>query len=92
MKSKDKFAVVGPGSGDGDAEAVEYAITSIARHLSAARETAGLSQEALASKIGEPPSTVAAVEAGEAPATEGYVESVLRACGLPGDWKGPRTK
>lgn len=60
---------------------------SIARDMRAAREAAGLSQAALAKKIKKSQPMVARVETGDVSVGERYVLAVLKACGLPKDWK-----
>lgn len=79
----EKLAGVQPGTTD----AVAYATASIARGMRAAREHAGLSQAELAKKIGKSQSAVAKAEAGDFSPSEKYVNAVLKACGLPKDWK-----
>jgi len=74
----------------GSVDAVEYATASIARDLRAAREHAGLSQEQLAAKVKKSQAWVSGTESGRTKASERYVASVLKACGLPKDWKGSK--
>ena len=63
---------------------------AIGRELRIARQTAGLTQAQLGDKIRRPHHLVSRVETGETAVGEGYVEDVLKACGLPDDWKAPR--
>jgi len=72
----------------GSVDAVEYATASIARDLRAAREHAGLSQGELARKIKKSQAMVSSTESGKTRPSESYVAAVLKACGLPKDWKG----
>lgn len=64
-----------------------YAEASIARALKVAREHAGFSQDELAAKLGKSQSMVAGAEAGRVRVGEHYVAAVLKACGLPKDWR-----
>jgi ribosome-binding protein aMBF1 (putative translation factor) len=72
-------------------DAIEYARNSIAADLRAARAEAGLTQDKLASKLGKSQTMVSQAESGETSVGENYVAAVLKACGLPKDWK-PRKK
>lgn len=65
---------------------------SIATDLRAAREHAGLTQAELAKKMGKSQTMVSQAESGTARISERYVHTVLKACGLPADWTGPRTR
>jgi ribosome-binding protein aMBF1 (putative translation factor) len=69
------------------ADAVEYARASIGDALKAAREHAGLTQVELAEKLGKSQTMVARAEGGQLSVGERYVAAVLKACGLPKDWK-----
>jgi hypothetical protein len=57
----------------------------IAHDLRAARAKAGLSQAELAKKVSQP--MVANAELGKNRVGRRYMASVLKACGLPKDWK-----
>jgi ribosome-binding protein aMBF1 (putative translation factor) len=74
-------------------DAIDYARASIGADLRAAREHAGLTQEALATKLHKSQTMVSQAEQGRVSVGARYVASVLRACGLPKDWKprGRRT-
>src|SRR4051812_30277220 len=72
---------------DDTVDAVAYARTSIARDLRAAREAAGLTQTALAEKLGKSQSMIAKSEAGDVSVGAAYVAAVLKACGLPKNWQ-----
>lgn len=72
-------------------DAVEYARASIGADLRIAREQAGLTQERLAEKLGKSQTMVARSEAGQVSIGERYIATVLKACGLPKDWK-PATR
>ncbi len=74
---------------EGSVEAVPYAIKSIARALRVARQTPGLTQAQLAAKLHKSQAMVSAAENGRVRVGERYVKAVLRACGLPADWKPP---
>jgi ribosome-binding protein aMBF1 (putative translation factor) len=65
---------------------------SIAVDLRAARERAGLTQAELAAKMGKSQTMVSQAESGTARISERYVQAVLKACGLPQDWSGPRSQ
>jgi ribosome-binding protein aMBF1 (putative translation factor) len=71
--------------------AVTYARESIGADLRAAREHAGMTQEGLAKKLQRSQTLVSQAESGQVSAGARYVASVLKACGLPKDWK-PTTK
>jgi ribosome-binding protein aMBF1 (putative translation factor) len=83
---------------EGSVDALEYASTVIARTLKAAREAGGLTQVELAQKLGKSQPLIGGAENGTINVGERYVASVLKACGLPGDWgpskaaKAKRTK
>lgn len=63
---------------------------SLGRSLRLAREKAGLTQAALAKNLRRSQSMVSSAETGTQRVEQRYVASVLRACGLPTDWKaGP---
>ncbi len=68
-------------------EAIPYARKSIAAALVAARREAGLTVAQLAEKLGKPVAVVTAGESGEESVGETYILAVLKACGLPKDWK-----
>ena len=65
---------------------------SIAVDLRAAREQAGLTQAELAKKMGKSQTMVSQAESGTARISERYVRAVLKACGLPLGWSGPRSR
>jgi DNA-binding XRE family transcriptional regulator len=71
----------------GTVDAIEYARGSIGEALRAAREHAGLTQTDLAARLGKSQTLVARAEAGQTSVGERYVAAVLKACGLPKDWK-----
>ena len=73
-------------------DALEYGQRSLCRTLRAAREAAGLTQAELAHKLGKAQPMVTGAETGAARVGERYVAAVLKACGLPPDWKAPRTR
>jgi DNA-binding XRE family transcriptional regulator len=65
---------------------------SITADLRAAREHAGLTQAELARKMGKSQTMVSQAESGTARVSERYVHAVLKACGLPADFSGPRVR
>jgi ribosome-binding protein aMBF1 (putative translation factor) len=65
---------------------------SIATDLRAAREHAGLTQAELAKKMGKSQTMISQAESGTARISERYVHAVLKACGLPVEWHGARTR
>ncbi len=69
--------------------AMDVILASLGRDLRLAREHAGLTQAALAKKLRKAQSTVSGSESGQIRVSERYVKAVLRACGLPEDWKPP---
>jgi ribosome-binding protein aMBF1 (putative translation factor) len=74
----------------GSVDAVEHARGSIGATLRAAREHAGLSQEALAKVLKRSQALVSAAEIGTSSVGEAYARAVLKACKLPADWTGPK--
>ena len=77
----------------GAVDATEYTRRSLGASLRAARDAAGLTQEALAKRLGKPQSMVSAAESGTIHVGERYTVAVLKACGLPRDWRaGKRVK
>ena len=68
-------------------DAIEYARAAIGVDLRTAREAAGLTQADLAKKLRKSQTMVSQAEAGNVSVGERYVASVLKACGLPKDWK-----
>jgi ribosome-binding protein aMBF1 (putative translation factor) len=75
----------------GSVEAHTHIRASIADGLRAARERAGLTQGQLAEKLGKSQTLVSLSEAGRERIGEKYVAAVLKACGLPKDWKPSKT-
>jgi len=73
---------------DGSVDAVEFARNSIANDLRAMREAAGLTQVELAKRLKKSQAFVSGAESGASRVGERYVLAVLKACGLPDDWKG----
>jgi ribosome-binding protein aMBF1 (putative translation factor) len=76
----------------GSVDAVGYARSSIGDSLKAAREEAGLTQAELARALKKSQPMVSGSESGSISVSDRYVKSVLKACGLPEDWPGPRKK
>lgn len=74
----------------GSVDAIEFARASIGRTLREAREHAGLTQAELAKKLGKSQPMVSGAEGGSINVSERYVAVVLKACGLPKDWSGPK--
>ena len=73
-------------------DAIAYADEAIARGLKAAREHAKLTQEELAKKLRKSQTMVSGAEAGRVSVGERYIASVLKACGLPPDWRPKASK
>jgi len=67
-------------------DGVAWARAKLSETLRRARETGGLTQEALAKKLGKSQVTISRAESGGMSVGERYVASVLKACGLPADW------
>jgi hypothetical protein len=78
-----QVGVVPPGS----VEALWFVRSSVAEGLRAAREKAGLTQGELAAKLGKSQTLVSQAEGGRERVGARYVGAVLKACGLPKDWK-----
>lgn len=76
----------------GSVEASSFVHSLVAGDLRAAREEAGLTQEELAGKLGKSQTLVSHAESGRERVGPRYVEAVLKACGLPKDWKAPKRK
>ena len=77
----------------GTVDAHAFVRESIAGDLRAAREHAGLTQAELATRMRKSQTMISQAESGTARISERYVKAVLKACGLPEDWAGPkRTK
>jgi hypothetical protein len=74
----------------GTVDAHAFVRQSIAADLRSAREHAKLTQTELAKRMGRSQTLVSQAEAGVARVSERYVRAVLKACGLPADWSGPR--
>ena len=62
---------------------------SIGRDLRKAREAAGLTQAELAKKLRKSQAMVSGAENGTVKTGWPYAKAVLKACGLPEDWKAP---
>jgi ribosome-binding protein aMBF1 (putative translation factor) len=58
--------------------------------LRAAREHAGLTQAELSRKLGKSRTMVALTESGQIRVGERYVAAVLKACGLPKEWRAKK--
>jgi hypothetical protein len=71
----------------GSVEASAYVRASVAEGLRSAREAAGLTQGELAAKLGKSQTLVSQAEGGHERVGVRYVAAVLKACGLPKDWK-----
>ena len=76
----------------GSVDAVRYARGSIGATLKAAREHAGLTQAELAERLKKSQPMVSGAELGSISVSDRYVGAVLKACKLPADWTGPKTK
>ncbi len=74
---------------DGCVEASSFVRQSIANDLRAMREHAGLTQAELAKKLRKSQTMVSGAESGTVKTGWAYTKAVLKACGLPEDWKGP---
>lgn len=75
---------------EGSVGAVDYARSSIGATLKTAREHAGLTQAGLAVRLKKSQPMVSGAESGSISVSERYALAVLKACGLPADWTGPR--
>mgnify|MGYP003513477217 FL=1 len=71
-------------------DAVAFGMQSLGRSLRLAREAAGLTQAELAKKLRRSQSMVSSAETGTVRVGQRYAAAVLRACGLPEDWKPAR--
>ena len=77
---------LGRGAPAGAVDAVAYAGASLGRDLRTAREQAGLTQAALAAKLGKSQTLVSGAENGRIPVSDRYAAAVLKACALPPGW------
>ena len=73
-------------------DATTYAMASLGKNLRKARQQAGLTQVELAKKLKLSQPFVAQAENGTSRIGEKYVLSVLKACGLPRDWRPRKGK
>jgi transcriptional regulator with XRE-family HTH domain len=80
---------VGPASGEVRGE-VRLDGSGAARRLFDARRHAGLTQMALAQRLGKSQAFVSMAESGRAVVGDRYVQAVLAACGLPPSWGAPQ--
>ena len=74
----------------GAVDAREYMRSSLSASLKKARESAKLTQEELAERLGVSQTMVSGAEGGRVKVSERYVRNVLKACGLPEDWNGQK--
>jgi ribosome-binding protein aMBF1 (putative translation factor) len=88
----DYLRMVGGKDLQGAVDAVEYTRRSLGKTLRNARETAGLTQDELAQKLGKTQPMVSGAESGAVRVGSRYVAAVLEACGLPKDWKPRRAR
>lgn len=75
------------GGGATTIDALDFTRAALGRDLKAARVHAGLTQAELAKKLKKAQTTVSGSESGKIQVSEDYVRKVLKACGLPEDWK-----
>ncbi len=78
-----------PTTPDGSVDGPAYTAWLIAHSLRAARTAAGLTQAQLARKLKKTQAMISQAEAGKMRIGERYLRAVLKACGLPADWKAP---
>lgn len=79
----DYLRMVGGKDLHGAVDAVEYTRQSLGKTLRSARETAGLTQDELAQKLGKTQPMVSGAESGSVRVGSRYVAAVLKACRLP---------
>jgi hypothetical protein len=72
----------------GSVDASDYARASIGATLRAARHAAKLSQAELGARLGKSQPLISGAESGAISVSARYVSAVLKACGLPRDWRG----
>lgn len=73
-------------------DAHSFVRQTLGENLRAAREQAKLTQAELAEKLGKSQTMISQAESGAARVSERYVRTVLKACKLPPDWVGPKSK
>jgi ribosome-binding protein aMBF1 (putative translation factor) len=73
---------------EGSVEARPFMAKVIGDDLRKMREAAGLTQVELAKRLKRSQGFVAGAETGASRVGERYIQAVLKACGLPEDWKG----
>jgi Helix-turn-helix len=76
----------------GAVDADDFARRTIGESLRAARETTKLTQSELAKKLKKTQPMVSGAESGTVRVGARYVAAVLKACGLPSDWKAPKKR
>jgi len=76
----------------GSVDAHEYMRASLGDSLKQAREHAKLTQAELAERMGKSQTMVSGAEGGRVKISERYVLAVLKACGLPADWKPAKVR
>jgi ribosome-binding protein aMBF1 (putative translation factor) len=76
----------------GAVDAHAFVRRSIGADLRAARRTAKLTQSELAHRLGKSQTLISQAESGSARVSERYVRAVLKACGLPARWTGPKAQ
>jgi ribosome-binding protein aMBF1 (putative translation factor) len=77
---------------EGAVDAASYARRSLGKSLRAAREVAGLTQAELAKRLKRTQPMVSSAEGGGMRVGPRYIASVLKACGLPANWKAPKKR
>jgi ribosome-binding protein aMBF1 (putative translation factor) len=92
LPRSDYLRLVGKKELEGAVDASDYARRSLGATLRAAREAAGLSQAELAKRLKKSQPMVSGAEGGAVHVGARYVAAVLKACGLPKDWKAPRPR
>jgi predicted transcriptional regulator len=68
-------------------DAIAFGRASLGAKLRQAREVSGLTQSELARRLNKSQTMVSHAELGGISIGERYVKAVLRACGLPANWK-----
>jgi DNA-binding XRE family transcriptional regulator len=76
----------------GAVDAHAFVRRSIGADLRAARRTAKLTQSELARRLCKSQTLISQAESGSARVSERYVRAVLKACGLPAGWTGPKAQ
>jgi DNA-binding transcriptional regulator YiaG len=92
LPKADYLSLLDKKAASGAVDAHAFVRRSIGADLRAARRTAKLTQSELARRLGKSQTLISQAESGSARVSERYVRAVLKACGLPSGWTGPKAR